>query len=255
MTTLGASVAAGNNMEIPILFEDHDVVVVDKPAGLIVHYDGRNKEPSVAEWMLGSYPEAKDVGEPWTSPQGEVVPRPGIVHRLDRSTSGALILVKNNEAHACIKRQFQARSIMKRYVAFVYGHPKENRGTIEAEIGRTKTPPRRWSAQFGKQGNLRAAITNWRVVSRHEDPLTKELVTYLEVFPKTGRTHQIRVHLKALHHPILCDHIYAPKKPCLLGFKRPALHAASISFKLPSGTVLEVEAPLPPDFKRARKGC
>ena len=254
MSTRGARDAAVVNMKLPILFEDNDVVVVDKPTGLIVHYDGRNQEPSVAEWMLDSYPETKDVGEPWTSPQGEIVLRPGIVHRLDRSTSGALILVKNNKAHAFIKRQFQARSITKRYVAFVYGHPKKDRGTIEAEIGRTKTPPRRWSAQFGKQGNLRAAITDWQVVSRHEDPHTHEPITYMEVFPKTGRTHQIRVHLKAIQHPIVCDHLYAPQNPCLLGFERPALHAASISFKLPRGIILEVDAPLPEDFKRAFTG-
>jgi 23S rRNA pseudouridine1911/1915/1917 synthase len=238
-------------LEPEILFENEDVVVVNKPAGLIVHYDGRNPELSIADWMTTHYPDTKEVGEPWKSPQGEIVPRPGIVHRLDRSTSGVLILVKNNDAHATIKAQFQARSVTKRYVALAYGHPKEDRGTIEAEIGRTKTPPRRWSAQFGKQGNLRAAITDWKVISRHTDLETNEPVTYLEVFPKTGRTHQIRVHLKAIHHPILCDHIYAPKKPCILGFDRPALHAASVTFRLPSGETLEVEAPLPEDFKNA----
>lgn len=243
-----------SSMEPSILYEDDNVLVVNKPAGLIVHYDGRNEEPSVADWILAHYPETKEVGEPWKSPQNELVIRPGIVHRLDRSTSGVLILVKNNEAHANIKSQFQARSIVKKYVAFVYGHPKEDKGTIEAEIGRTKTPPRRWSAQFGKQGNLRAAITDWHVISRHEDPDTKEEVAYLGIFPKTGRTHQIRVHLKAIHHPIICDHIYAPKKLCLLGFERPALHAASISFTLPDGEKLEVEAPLPSDFERALKG-
>ena len=244
-----------NRVQNPtVIYEDVNVLVVNKPAGLIVHYDGRNSEPSVADWLLARYPETKEVGEPWTSPQDELVLRPGIVHRLDRSTSGVLILVKNNEAHAFVKAQFQARSIIKKYVAFVYGHPKEDRGTIEAEIGRTKTTPRRWSAQFGKQGNLRAAITDWHAISRHVDPETDGEVSYLEVFPKTGRTHQIRVHLKAIHHPILCDHIYAPKKPCLLGFERPALHAASISFKLPSGETLEVEAPLPSDFERALAG-
>ncbi|PIT90892.1 RNA pseudouridine synthase [Candidatus Kaiserbacteria bacterium CG10_big_fil_rev_8_21_14_0_10_49_17] len=236
---------------IEILFENHDVVIINKPAGLIVHFDGRNAEPSVVDWVRAHYPEMEGVGEDWKSPQGEIVPRPGIVHRLDRSTSGVMILVKNQKAHAFIKRQFQERSIVKKYRLFVYGQPKADEGIIEAEIGRTKTKPRKWSAQFGKSGNLRAAITEWNVLARKVDPESGEALSYMEASPKTGRTHQIRVHMKALHHPIICDHIYAPKKQCLLGFGRPALHAHSVSLTLPSGEEKVFAAPLPGDFVRA----
>src|SRR3990167_2968866 len=104
-------------MDIPILYEDEDVLVVNKPAGLIVHSDGRTIEPSLAEWVLEKYPEMKDVGESWTSPQGEIVPRPGIVHRLDRTTSGVMILAKNKKAYEFLKLQFQSRSIEKTYRA------------------------------------------------------------------------------------------------------------------------------------------
>lgn len=238
-------------MNIPIIYEDKDVVVINKPAGLIVHFDGRNDEPSVADWVLEHYPETKDVGEDSVSPQGVHVPRPGIVHRLDRTTSGVMIVVKNQEAHAFIKQQFQARSMKKNYVALVYGHPKADRGVINMEIGRTKKKPRKWTALPGKTGTLRSAITEWKVLNRAVDPETEEPVTYMSSSPKTGRTHQIRVHFKAIHHPIVCDHIYAPKKECLFGFERPALHAQSISFKLPNGEERTFKAPLPEDFTHA----
>jgi len=126
-------------MEPNVLYEDDDVVVIDKPAGLIVHSDGRTEEPSVAEWAARAYPAMTDVGESWTSPQGEVVPRPGIVHRLDRSTSGVMVLAKTAEAHAFLKAEFQDRRAKKEYRAFVYGRPRESRGTIEAEIVRIRS--------------------------------------------------------------------------------------------------------------------
>ncbi|MEX0652236.1 MAG: RluA family pseudouridine synthase [Candidatus Paceibacterota bacterium] len=238
-------------MDIPILYEDNDVVVINKPAGLIVHYDGRNEEPSVVDWVLEKYPEVAGVGEDWKSPQDEIVPRPGIVHRLDRTTSGVMILVKTQEAHTCIKEQFKSREVRKSYVALVYGHPKADKGTIDAEIGRTKKKPRKWTALPGKGGTLRSAVTDWRVLDRKTDAKTGETVTYVCASPKTGRTHQIRVHLKAIHHPIVCDHIYAPKRPCLFEFNRPALHAQSVSFTLPNGERKTLEAPLPEDFTRA----
>src|SRR3989344_63308 len=110
-------------MEMPILYEDADVLVINKPASLITHSDGRTKEDSVAAWMLKHYPRLADVGESWTSPQGEIVPRPGIVHRLDRTTSGVMILAKTPSAHAFLKAQFQGRAVEKTYRAFVYDHP------------------------------------------------------------------------------------------------------------------------------------
>lgn len=237
--------------EPTIIYEDADVLVINKPTPLIVHSDGRTAEPSVSDWILARYPELKEVGESWTSPQGEIVPRPGIVHRLDRTTTGVMIIAKNQEAHAFLKQQFQDRSTEKVYDAIVYGHPKENEGVIEMEIGRTKTDPPRWSAQFGKRGTLRAAITEWKVLKRGIDPETGEKVTHLEARPKTGRTHQIRVHLKAIHIPIICDAMYAAGKACLLGLMRPALHARSLTITLPSGERKTFEAPRPADLADA----
>ncbi len=240
-------------MEEPIiLYEDADVLVINKPAGLIVHSDGRTVEPSVAEWVLEHYPSVRGVGEPWTSPQGEVIDRPGIVHRLDRTTSGIMVIAKRAGAHAFLKEQFQSRSIEKEYRAYVYGQPKDEGGIIEAEIGRTRTDPPRWSAQFGKKGNLRAAITEWSVLKRGADQ-SGEKVALLSVRPKTGRTHQIRVHLKAIHHPIIADPLYATGKPLLLGFTRPALHAYSLTLMLPRGERVTFEAPFPADFLSAEK--
>ncbi|MDP2650187.1 MAG: RluA family pseudouridine synthase [bacterium] len=173
-----------------------------------------------------------------------------MVHRLDRTTSGVMVIAKTQEAYAFLKEQFQNRTVEKRYDALVYGHPKEDFGTIEAEIGRTKKKPRKWIANFA-HGKKRAAVTAWRVLGRYSDPETSEPVAQMEVSPKTGRTHQIRVHLKAMHHPIVCDHLYAPKKPCLFGLARPALHAHFLTLTLPNGERTTFEAPLPRDMKGA----
>jgi 23S rRNA pseudouridine1911/1915/1917 synthase len=239
-------------MEPQIIYEDSDVLVINKPAGLIVHSDGRTHEPSVAEWVSQHYPSLVGVGEPWLSPQGEIVDRPGIVHRLDRTTSGVMILAKTSEAHAFLKKQFQDRKVQKVYEALVYGHPKNNSGIIEAEIARVRSVPPRWSARLkGVQNKKRAAITLWRVIQKAQDPMSKEPVSIVEAEPKTGRTHQIRVHLQALGYPIVSDHLYAPKKTQLLGLTRPALHAKSLSIELPSQKQMTFEAPLPDDMHQA----
>jgi 23S rRNA pseudouridine1911/1915/1917 synthase len=239
-------------MEPKIIFEDSDVVVLNKPAGLIMHSDGRTEEPSVADWFVARYPEASGVGEVWVSPQGETIARPGIVHRLDRTTSGVVILAKNNEAHAALKEQFQNRSTEKEYRAFVYGHPKDEEGIIEAEITRVRSVPPRWGIQRADESKKhREAITHWRVEKRGVDPTTQEKVALLTALPKTGRTHQIRVHFKHLGNPIVGDHLYAAGKPYLLGFERPALHAFRLSIYLPSGERRAFEAPFPADFEKA----
>lgn len=239
-------------MNIPILYEDTDIVVINKPAGLIMHSDGRTAEPSVAEWMAEEYPESREVGEPWTSPQGEVIARPGIVHRLDRGTSGVVVLAKTPEAYSFLKEQFQSRTAEKVYRALVYGHPSAERGVIEAEIVRVRSVPPRWGvAREGEERKHRAAITAWQALVRGTDPASGEKVAYLEARPKTGRTHQIRVHFKYLGHPVICDPLYASGRPCLFGFTRPALHASSLSIDLPSGERRTFEAPLPEDFEAA----
>lgn len=235
-------------MEPTIIYEDRDVLVINKPAGLIVHSDGRTEEPSVVTWVLAHYPELTGVGEPWLSPQGETVPRPGIVHRLDRTTSGVMVLAKTADAYEFLKKGFQDRVMHKEYTAFVYGHPKKDSGTIEAEIARVRSTPPRWSASLkGTQNKKRAAITDWRVEKRLVTP-EGERVSIMRLMPKTGRTHQIRVHLKALGYPIISDHLYASTKPQLLGLTRPALHASRLSLVLPSGVEKSFEAPLAEDM-------
>lgn len=239
-------------MELAVIYEDEDVLVLNKPAGLIVHSDGRTDEPSVAEWVIKHYPALEQVGEPWTSPQGEVIPRPGIVHRLDRDTSGVMILAKTPEAYAFLKGQFQDRTTEKTYQAFVYGHPKQDKGTIEAEIVRVRATPPRWGvAREGENKKHRVAVTDWRVLARTQDPETGEKVALMEARPKTGRTHQIRVHFKHLGYPVIGDKLYASGRPCLLGFSRQALHAASLAITLPSGERRTFVAPLPGDFAAA----
>jgi 23S rRNA pseudouridine1911/1915/1917 synthase len=213
-----------------IIAETNDVLAVDKPAGLIVHSDGRTEEPSLAEWLIEKYPVLADVGDPWVSPQGERVRVAGIVHRLDRTTSGVVLVAKTPTMFSYLKHEFKARRVEKTYHAFVYGHMKAPSGRIVAEIVRSSEKPKRWYARPCEENDVRAAVTDWRVLRRLYD--RAEPISELELSPKTGRTHQIRVHLASIGHPILSDHLYAPGRPKLLGFTRPALHAYSISITL-----------------------
>lgn len=242
-------------MEPSVLFESKELLVIDKPMGLIVHRDGRTFEPSVAEWVLHHYPELADVGEPWTSPQGETISLPGIVHRLDRTTSGVLLIAKTAEMYQYMKQQFRERKIEKTYRAWVYGHMNPSNssgqasGTIIAEIVRTKDVPKRWMARPTTREDARAAITNWTVQKEITDPTTGEAASLLEITPETGRTHQIRVHLASIDHPIVADHLYAAVRNPILGFSRPALHAHGISLVI-DGKRHTFTAPLPHDFQR-----
>ncbi len=235
--------------EIEILYEDDDILVLNKPAGLVVHSDGKTEEPTLTDWILKNYPETESVGEPLQlktiNYKLKTVSRPGIVHRLDRETSGAMVVAKNQKAFESLKSQFQKGEVSKKYQAFVYGNIKEDKGIIDRPIGRSRKDFRRYSAQRGARGEMREAVTEYRVLKRAKD------VSFIELIPKTGRTHQIRVHLKAISHPVICDSLYAPKRECLLGFKRLALHALELGFKNLSGSQVEVEAPYPPDFKGA----
>lgn len=242
----------GGVRSISILFENENLLVIDKPAGLIVHSDGRTNEPSVARWMLENYPELRVVGEPWMSPQSETVLRPGIVHRLDRTTSGVMVLAKTPAAYAFLKEQFQSRSVKKEYRAYVYGHVGKDHGTIEAEIVRIRSMPPRWGTQRSGEGKKhRQAITEWQTLARGADNDSGEKASLLGLFPRTGRTHQLRVHLKHINHPVICDPLYAAGKRCLLGFSRPALHALRLAFTAPGGEHHTFEAPLPEDFLKA----
>ena len=233
--------------EITILYEDNEVLAVNKPAGLVVHPDGRTKEPTLADWLIEKYPNIKGVGETIPLTKGGVIEKWGIVHRIDRDTSGVLLVAKTQESFLNLKSQFQARTIKKSYRTIAHGFFKEASGTIDKPIGRSTSDFRRWSAEYGARGELREAVTNYKVLGEGEVGHVR--LSYLEINPHTGRTHQIRVHLKAVGHPILCDKLYAPKSPCVLGFERTALHAFSIVFKGIDGAEHKVEAPLPEDFK------
>ena len=155
------------------------------------------------------------------------------------------MLAKNQDAYLYLKDQFKRRLVLKIYNAFLYGELKEERGVINRPIARSTKDFRLRSAQPGARGESREAITEFAVIQKGKG------FTYIEARPKTGRTHQLRVHFKALHHPIVCDKLYAPKQPCKLGFKRLALHAHSLLIAIPKATTLKIEAPLPNDFNDA----
>jgi 23S rRNA pseudouridine1911/1915/1917 synthase len=250
-------------MNIETLYEDDDILVVNKPAGLVVHPDGRTQEPSVSEWFAERYPESRDVGEHIEKTSGEVIERHGVVHRIDRDTSGILLLAKTREGYECLKEQFKNREVEKAYHAFVYGSVKDDRGTINLPIGRSSGDFRKWKAAtlsllLGKgkvRGEVREAITYYEVLKRSPDNSPAGGWTFVEAKPKTGRTHQIRVHFQAIHHPVVADALYAASKPKLLGFERLALHARKIGFKNVQGEKIEVEAPYPEDFQKALKNA
>lgn len=251
-------------MEPTILYEDKDVLVINKPAGLVVHGDGLNrskktvdrtsqsevlgktKEPNLVDWLLSKYPGIKNVGEPGRNAEGEEILRSGMVHRLDRDTSGVMLVAKNQKSFENLKKQFQDRKIEKKYEAFVWGEMKSDSGTIDRSIGRSSQDFRKWSAQRGARGELRDAVTEYKVISR------KNGYTLVELYPKTGRTHQIRVHMKAINHSLVGDSLYGPKKENSLGFKRTALHSKEIRFEDMMGKVHVVEAPCPEDFTVAK---
>ncbi|OHA45206.1 MAG: hypothetical protein A3G04_02340, partial [Candidatus Taylorbacteria bacterium RIFCSPLOWO2_12_FULL_44_9] len=237
------------------LYEDKNCIVVNKPAGLMVHPDGRAPGPFLSDWVLENYSKSKNVGEPARGVDGSTIARPGIVHRLDRETSGVLIIAKTKKGHAQLKKQFQDRTIKKKYLVFVWGDMMEEFGTITRPIGRNNSDFRKWSAQRGARGEMRDAETYWTRIANGVTPVAErmEKFTLLEVEPKTGRTHQIRVHLLAVYHPVVGDTLYAPKRPMALGFARTALHARSIEFTTLDDKRVKVEAPLPKDFDEAFK--
>ena len=230
------------SMPLQILYEDADVVAVHKPVGVMTHPDGRGTEPTASDWFLSNYPNSVAVGELQKISDGTEIARPGVVHRLDRDTSGVLVFAKTSEAHAFLKNAFQVHDVKKTYLAFVYGVLSEKRGVITFPIGRSRKDFRLRSAQPKASGNLRDAITNYEVVS---DSGTHSLV---QAMPETGRTHQLRVHFKAIHHPIVCDKLYAPNNPCDLGFARLGLHAYQLDLPLISGGRIEILAPIPSDL-------
>lgn len=218
-----------------IIYEDKNFLVLNKPAGVLVH-----GPDSLIDWLLKKYPEIKNIGEDKS--------RPGIVHRLDKDTSGVLLIAKNQEAFEYFKKLFQERKIKKKYIALVCGEIKNNRGVIDLPIGKSKTDFRKKITGGKMVGKIRDAVTEYKVIKRFQG------YTLVEVYPKTGRTHQIRAHFKAINHPIVCDWLYGPKKSvCPFDLSRHFLHANSLEFTDIDGGKIKIEADLSEDLQDVLK--
>ena len=230
-----------------IIYEDDHIVVVNKQPGLVVHPAPRHYSGTLVNGLLHHCPDLGGIG-------GEL--RPGIVHRLDKDTSGTLVVAKNDNAHTGLSRQFKSRKVKKDYLALVYGHMKYPTGSTKLPIGRHPVDRKRMST-VSPRG--RTAETQWKTREEFEE------FALLEVHLKTGRTHQIRVHCSALHHPIVGDKVYGPRKPekiiaanrsqtdtilqILKSVKRQMLHAWRLGFQHPhTGEEVSFESPLPEDM-------
>lgn len=212
------------DVDLPILYEDDDVIVVNKPSGLLTHAKGGlSDEPTVAEIIRPKTSFATDTD------------RPGIVHRLDRDTSGLLIIAKNPESAAHLQRQFAERTAKKTYIAITDGKPKLNAAKIDLPIGRNPSAP----STFRIDPNGKPAQTTYHVLAEND---AQSLV---ELKPTTGRTHQLRVHLAHLNAPILGDRVYGKSSDC-----RMMLHAQKLEITLPSGERKVFEAAIPDEFKK-----
>ncbi len=238
--------------EPAIIFENDDILVINKPSGLAVHADGVKEEETVVDWLLRRMPAARGVGETRLGRNGVEIERSGVVHRLDADTSGVMVLVKTQTAYEHLKQQFQTRQVKKEYRALVYGTMKEQWGTIDRPIGRSARDFRLRSAERGARGVLREAVTEWEQLQAGRSE--GESFTYLRLRPKTGRMHQLRVHLKAIDHPIVGDTLYAGKRleqSHNLNLARLALHAHTLAFALPGEELRRYEAPVPEVLKVA----
>ena len=217
---------------LDIIYEDDDLLVVDKPAGLPVHPAPGHPSHTLVNAILPHFPHLAALSDSM---------RPGIVHRLDKDTSGVMLVAKNSVAQADLFDQFKAHSVVKAYLVLVKGHLTPENGIIEASIGRDPRNRKRMAVVAGG----REARTEYRVVRYIGD------YTLLEVRPETGRTHQIRVHLSAIGYPVAGDKVYGVKSAEL---SRQFLHACRLGFKLPStGEYVEFTSELPPDLEQALK--
>lgn len=223
--------AQAQDIPLQILYEDDHLAVVIKPHGMVVHPAAGNEDGTLVNALLFHLSSLSGIGG---------VARPGIVHRLDKDTSGLLLVAKSDEAHVALSRQLANREMEKHYFTVVEGTMKEPRGVVEAPIARSKTDRKRMAVD--SEG--RPAITEWRVVEELRD------ATLLDVHLITGRTHQIRVHMASIHHPVAGDPIYGWKKGASV--PRLMLHAYTLSFTHPiTGARLQFQAPLPAEFAKA----
>jgi 23S rRNA pseudouridine1911/1915/1917 synthase len=225
--------AKPEDIALHILYADEDVVVIDKPAGMVVHAGAGHNTGTLVNALLHHFTSLSSVN-------GEL--RPGIVHRLDRETSGVLVVARTDLAHQSLAAQFHDRQVEKVYLALAHGRLEQITGRITTPITRDPIRRTRMTARLGRG---RTALTEYRVLEQFE------LFSYLEVKIGTGRTHQIRVHLASLKHPVFGDRLYgAPASiPGVATLERFFLHAHTLQFQSPSsGKIIRVESPLPPDL-------
>lgn len=229
--------------KIRIIYEDDDLIVIDKPGELVVHPSATNKSGTLVNGLLARWPDLINIGEDKT--------RPGIVHRLDKETSGLMLVVKNNNAFNYFKRLFQERGVEKHYLALVWGIIDKEEGIINLPIVRSEKIPLKQTTvkDISDKTNAREAITEYRVLERYKE------WTLVEARPKTGRMHQIRVHFRAIGHPIANDKKYAFRNQKIIkGLDRHFLHAAYLKFVSPKGKLLEFSSSLPSDLEKVIKG-
>ncbi|MDD6968108.1 MAG: RluA family pseudouridine synthase [Candidatus Faecousia sp.] len=224
---------APREMPLDIVYEDADVVVINKPKGLVVHPAAGHQDDTLVNGLLYA------MGDSLSGINGEL--RPGIVHRIDKDTSGLLAVAKNDLAHAVLASQLKDHTMARTYEAIVCGNLKEDRGTVDAPIGRHPTDRKRMCVT---ERNSKPAVTHWEVVKRYRG------YTHIRCRLETGRTHQIRVHMAYIGHPILGDTVYGHKKP-ELGQDSQCLHAGALCFRHPrDGRPVMVFAPLPAYFQQ-----
>ncbi len=219
-------------IELNVLYEDSDIIVVDKPAGMIVHPIPSHTSGTLVNALLYHCKDLQGIG-------GEL--RPGIVHRLDKDTSGVMVVAKNDFAHRSLSQQFKNREVFKMYLALVQGKPEKTEGEIQISVARH--PTLRVKMTVASEGRI--AVTYYKVLKSFDD-----LASLVAAYPKTGRTHQIRVHMKYIKHPILGDKLYGRADPIFV--ERQMLHAAVLQFRHPRrNELMKFIAPLPEDFKDA----
>ena len=220
------------DVPLDILYEDDQVIVINKPSGMVVHPGAGNQSGTAVNALLAYYPPIRSVGE---------ADRPGVVHRLDKETSGVLIFAKTQKAYKWLVKEFKSRDIDKAYLALVDGQPPTPTGRIEAPI--VRDPNVRTRMAVGLRGQGKAAVTEYFTIENFENH------TYLEAHPITGRTHQIRVHLSYLGTPVVGDSLYGRRKPSI-ELNRFFLHARMLSIRLPGNRGRQAfEAPLPAELQ------
>lgn len=220
------------NIPLDVVYEDADVIVVNKPVGLVVHPAPGHPDGTLVNALL------YHCGTSLSGINGQL--RPGVVHRIDRDTSGLIIAAKNDRAHLALAAQLQDHSLARTYEAVAVGSLKEDSGTVDAPIGRHPADRKKMAVD---RKNGREAVTHWSILARYPG------YTHVECRLETGRTHQIRVHLASIGHPLLGDTVYGAKKP-VPGLAGQCLHARRLRFVHPStGELLELECPLPDWFR------